>query len=131
MQPCQSWILPKKGPRIGEGTDTIALTGLTAGEKDLVIAVKDLAGNISEQLVIRIPDIKACHIRQPGIKARIRREWIPGHKAWFWRSVGSIDKLKNVQGTARDRVKNPSGAAGSAGGNGICSVGYWKKEKSD
>ena len=34
------------------------LKGLTEGEKDLVIVVKDSTGNVSDQLVIRIPDVK-------------------------------------------------------------------------
>nr|WP_294524379.1 hypothetical protein [uncultured Blautia sp.] len=32
----------KKGTQVGEGTDTITLTGLTTGEKDVVVAVKDM-----------------------------------------------------------------------------------------
>ena len=47
-----------KGTEIQSGTDTIMLKGLTEGEKDLVIVVKDSAGNVSEQLVIRIPNVK-------------------------------------------------------------------------
>ena len=106
------------------------LPGLpTRGEKDLVIAVKDLAGNISEQLVIRIPDIKAVTsgslASRPGYGGSKSQATKPGSGG-----DGSIDKLKNVQGTAGS-LKNPSGAAGSAGATGICSVGYWKKEKSD
>ena len=47
-----------KGTEIQSGTDTIMLTGLTEGEKDLVVVVKDGSGNVSKQLVIRIPDVK-------------------------------------------------------------------------
>ena len=47
-----------KGTEIQAGTDTIMLKGLTDGEKDLVIVVKDSTGNVSDQLVIRIPDVK-------------------------------------------------------------------------
>lgn len=47
-----------KGTEIQAGTDTIMLKGLTEGEKDLVIVVKDSTGNVSDQLVIRIPDVK-------------------------------------------------------------------------
>ena len=116
----------QKGTQVGEGTDTIALTGLTAGEKDLVIAVKDLAGNISEQLVIRIPDIKAATsgslASRPGYGGNKSQATKPGSGG-----DGSIDKLKNVQGTAGS-LKNPSGAAGSAGAMGSAQVAVGKKK---
>ena len=116
----------QKGTQVGEGTDTIALTGLTAGEKDLVIAVKDLAGNISEQLVIRIPDIKAATsgslASRPGYGGNKSQATKPGSGG-----DGSIDKLKNVQGTAGS-LKNPSGAAGSAGAMGSAQLATGKKK---
>ena len=46
-----------EGTEVLAGTNTITLTGLSAGEKDLVIVVKDAAGNVSDSLVMRIPDI--------------------------------------------------------------------------
>ena len=47
-----------KGTEVLAGTNTITLTGLSSGEKDLVIVVKDAAGNVSDSLVMGIPDIK-------------------------------------------------------------------------
>lgn len=51
-------ILPERERKFRQEPDTITLTGLTSGEKDLVVVVKDGSGNVSQQLVIRIPDIK-------------------------------------------------------------------------
>ncbi|WP_373215754.1 cadherin-like beta sandwich domain-containing protein [Ruminococcus sp. 5_1_39BFAA] len=50
--------LSGRGVDIMEGTTIISLDKLTAGEKDIHIAVRDSAGNVSEILSIRIPDIK-------------------------------------------------------------------------
>ena len=100
-----------KGTEIQAGTDTITLTGLTAGEKDLVVAVKDGSGNISKQLVIRIPDI-----RNPGNgnangngsgknNGVIHRPGSGGHKSEAVKpgsgsdGEGSKAKLKKVSGT--------------------------------
>ena len=98
-----------KGTEIQAGTDTITLTGLTAGEKDLVVAVKDGSGNISKQLVIRIPDI-----RNPGNgnangsgknNGVINRPGSGGHKSEAVKpgngsdGEGSKAKLKKVSGT--------------------------------
>ena len=48
----------KEGREFLAGTDTLTLNGLSEGAKDIIIVVKDDAGNVSNPLVIRIPDIK-------------------------------------------------------------------------
>ena len=47
-----------KGTEVLAGTNTITLTGLSSGEKDLVIVVKDAAGNVSDSLVNGDPGYK-------------------------------------------------------------------------
>lgn len=86
------------GSDILAGTNTITLTGLTAGEKDLVIVVKDTAGNVSDRLVIRIPDTKkkdpSQNIAQrPGYGGHKSEASLPGGN----NGEGSLDKLKTVQ----------------------------------
>ncbi len=48
----------KEGREVLKGSDTLTITGLSEGEKDVVIVVKDLAGNVCSPLVIRIPDVR-------------------------------------------------------------------------
>lgn len=49
-------ISKKNGVEVLEGTVTISLEGLTAGEKEVYVIMMDAAGNESETLVIGVPD---------------------------------------------------------------------------
>lgn len=86
------------GTEVSAGTNTISLTGLTSGEKDLVVVVKDIAGNVSDTLVMRIPDIKAgtttdlVHGSDHG--GNKSQATIPGQSG-----EGSLSNLKLVEGT--------------------------------
>lgn len=94
------------GEEVSAGTNTITLTGLTQGQKDLVIVVKDTAGNVSDRLVIRIPDIKkkgqtqrnngnGTNVAQrPGYGGNKSEAVLPGGRN---NGEGSLDKLKTVQ----------------------------------
>lgn len=94
------------GEEVSAGTNTITLTGLTQGQKDLVIVVKDTAGNVSDCLVIRIPDIKkkgqtqrnngnGTNVAQrPGYGGNKSEAVLPGGRN---NGEGSLDKLKTVQ----------------------------------
>ena len=46
----------KDGIKVQEGTNTLTVDGLTRGEKDVYLVAKDSSGNVSDVLVIRIPD---------------------------------------------------------------------------
>ena len=88
-----------EGTEVLAGTNTITLTGLSAGEKDLVIVVKDAAGNVSDSLVMRIPDIKSAgttgnlvHGSDHG--GNKSQATIPGQSG-----EGSLSNLKLVEGT--------------------------------
>ena len=107
-----------KGTVVQAGTDTIILTGLTRGEKDLVVVVKDGSGNVSRQLVIRIPDIKNAGSgtgNNSNNSSVIQRSGSGGHKSEAGRpdsgSEGNVSKvnLKKVNGTGsggQDGEKN-------------------------
>ncbi len=92
------------GTEVLAGTNTISLSGLSAGEKDIVIWVKDAAGNVSEPLVMRIPDIKnnsqsnLVHGSDHG--GNKSQATIPGKGG-----EGSLSNLKQVAGK-KDTVKN-------------------------
>ncbi len=92
-----------RGTEVQAGTNVITLTGLSAGEKDLVIVVKDIAGNISKRLVIRIPDIKKKDLtQQDNTNNTAQRPGYGGHKSEVSlpgqnNGEGSLDKLKTVQ----------------------------------
>ena len=97
-----------KGTEVQAGTDTITLTGLTSGEKDLVVVVKDGSGNVSQQLVIRIPDIKNAGSgtgNNGNNSSVIHRPGSGGHKSEAGRpgsgsdGNGSKANLKKVNGT--------------------------------
>ena len=97
-----------KGTEVQAGTDTITLTGLTSGEKDLVVVVKDGSGNVSQQLVIRIPDIKNAGSgtgNNGSNSSAIHRPGSGGHKSEAGRpgsgsdGNGSKANLKKVSGT--------------------------------
>ena len=97
-----------KGTEVQAGTDTITLTGLTNGEKDLVVVVKDGSGNVSQQLVIRIPDIKNAGSgtgNNDNNSSVIHRPGNGGHKSEAGRpgsgsdGNGSKANLKKVSGT--------------------------------
>ena len=88
-----------EGTEVLAGTNTITLTGLSAGEKDLVIVVKDAAGNVSDSLVMRIPDIKSAgttgnlvHGSDHG--GNKSQATIPGQSG-----EGSLSNLNLVEGT--------------------------------
>lgn len=88
-----------EGTEVLAGTNTITLTGLSSGEKDLVIVVKDAAGNVSDSLVMRIPDIKTAgtpgnlvHGSDHG--GNKSQATIPGQSG-----EGSLSNLKLVEGT--------------------------------
>ena len=88
-----------EGTEVLAGTNTISLSGLSAGEKDLVIVVKDAAGNVSDPLVMRIPDIKTAgttgnlvHGSDHG--GNKSQATIPGQSG-----EGSLSNLKLVEGT--------------------------------
>ena len=98
----------RKGTEVQVGTDTITLTGLTSGEKDLVVVVKDGSGNVSQQLVIRIPDIKNAGSgtgNNDNNSSVIHRPGNGGHKSEAGRpgsgsdGNGSKANLKKVSGT--------------------------------
>ena len=98
----------RKGTEVQAGTDTITLTGLTNGEKDLVVVVKDGSGNVSQQLVIRIPDIKNAGSgtgNNDNNSSVIHRPGNGGHKSEAGRpgsgsdGNGSKANLKKVSGT--------------------------------
>ena len=86
------------GTDILAGTNTISLTGLTEGEKDIVIVVKDEAGNVSSPLVIRIPDIRKndqmnlVHGSDHG--GNKSQAVLPGKGG-----EGSLSNLKQINGT--------------------------------
>ena len=88
-----------EGTEVLAGTNTITLTGLSSGEKDLVIVVKDAAGNVSDSLVMGIPDIKTAgtpgnlvHGSDHG--GNKSQATIPGQSG-----EGSLSNLKLVEGT--------------------------------
>ena len=88
-----------EGTEVLAGTNTITLTGLSSGEKDLVIVVKDAAGNVSDSLVMRIPDIKIAgtpgnlvHGSDHG--GNKSQAAIPGQSG-----QGSLSNLKLVEGS--------------------------------
>ena len=111
-----------KGTEVQAGTDTITLTGLTSGEKDLVVVVKDGSGNVSQQLVIRIPDIKNAGSgtgNNGSNSSAIHRPGSGGHKSEAGRpgsgsdGNGSKANLKKVSGTGSggqtgDKNETPS-----------------------
>ena len=108
-----------KGTEVQAGTDTITLTGLISGQKDVVIAVKDGSGNVSQQLVIRIPDIKNAGSgtgNNDNNSSVIHRPGSGGHKSEAGRpgsgsdGNGSKANLKKVSGTGS------SGQAGEKNG---------------
>ena len=88
-----------EGTEVLAGTNTITLTGLSSGEKDLVIVVKDAAGNVSDSLVMGIPDIKTAgtpgnlvHGSDHG--GNKSQATIPGQNG-----EGSLSNLKQVEGS--------------------------------
>mgnify|MGYP007087737958 FL=1 len=88
-----------EGTEVLAGTNTITLTGLSSGEKDLVIVVKDAAGNVSDSLVMGTPDIKTAgtpgnlvHGSDHG--GNKSQATIPGQNG-----EGSLSNLKQVEGS--------------------------------
>lgn len=138
-----------KGTEIQAGTDTVSLTGLTAGEKDLVIVVKDAAGNVSEPLVIRIPDVRKANgnsgstnggvLQRPGSGGHKSQAGIPGGGS---NGEGSKANLKMVSGSgsggsgakkdsASEKKKNSKGKGTKKGtGDSSGETGEQKKGKS-
>ena len=101
------------GTEILAGTNTIRLDGLTAGEKDLVIVVKDEAGNISEPLVMRIPDIKnnsmSNLVHGSDHSGNKSQATLPGTSG-----EGSLSNLKQVEGTKVNKNGSVSNAASTS-----------------
>ena len=104
----------KEGRDVQAGTDTITLNGLSEGAKDIVIVVKDDAGNISDPLVIRIPDIKKKNptkengdsgsvVQRPGYGGNKSEAVLPGKGN---NGEGSLANLKAVGGKGSSSGKS-------------------------
>jgi len=104
----------KEGREVLAGTDTLTLNGLSEGAKDIVIVVKDDAGNVSEPLVIRIPDIKKKNptkdngnsgsvVQRPGYGGNKSEATLPGKGN---NGEGSLANLKAVGGKGTSSGKN-------------------------
>lgn len=52
-------ISRKNGTEVLEGTVTISLSGLTKGEKEVYIVLRDAAGNDSKVLTLTVPDVRS------------------------------------------------------------------------
>ena len=98
----------KEGREVLAGTDTLTLNGLSEGAKDIIIVVKDDAGNVSNPLVIRIPDIKKKNptgsgnsgsvVQRPGYGGNKSEAGVPGKGN---NGEGSLTNLKTVGGKVR------------------------------
>lgn len=99
----------KEGREVMKGSDTLTLTGLSEGGKDVVIVVKDSAGNVSSPLVIRVPDVKKKNssasdggnsnsgqiAQRPGYGGNKSQAEIPGSGN---NGEGSLSNLKTIGG---------------------------------
>lgn len=103
-----------EGRDVLAGTDTLTLTGLSEGAKDIMIVVKDDAGNVSDPLVIRIPDIKKKNtttengnsntvVQRPGYGGNKSEAVLPGKGN---NGEGSLANLKKVGGKGMSSVKS-------------------------
>lgn len=103
----------KEGREVLAGTDTLTLNGLSEGAKDIIIVVKDDAGNVSNPLVIRIPDIKKKNptgsgnsgsvVQRPGYGGNKSEATLPGKGN---NGEGSLANLKTVGGKGTSSGKN-------------------------
>lgn len=108
----------KEGREVLKGSDTLTITGLSEGEKDVVIVVKDLAGNISSPMVIRIPDVRKKNngtagnggngnsgsiAQRPGYGGNKSEAGVPGKGN---NGEGSLTNLKTVGGKGTASGKN-------------------------
>ena len=108
----------KEGREVLKGSDTLTITGLSEGEKDVVIVVKDLAGNVSSPLVIRIPDVRKKNngtagnggngnsgsiAQRPGYGGNKSEAGVPGKGN---NGEGSLTNLKTVGGKGTASGKN-------------------------
>ena len=95
----------KEGREVQAGTDTLTINGLSEGAKDIIIVVKDDVGNVSDPLVIRIPDIKKKNptgsgnsgsvVQRPGYGGNKSEATLPGKGN---NGEGSLANLKTVGG---------------------------------
>ena len=110
----QSPDTSKEGREVLAGTDTLTLNGLSEGAKDIVIVVKDDAGNVSDPLVIRIPDIKKKNsakengnsgsvVQRPGYGGNKSEAVLPGKGN---NGEGSLANLKTVGGKGTSSGKS-------------------------
>ena len=93
-----------RGTEVQAGTDSILVTGLSKGEKDLIVVVKDASGNVSDPLVIRIPDLKNGMqiIHRPGSGGHKSYASMPGGKNDGLGSKSNLQKRKGIgSGTGR------------------------------
>lgn len=100
-----------KGTEVQAGTDTITLTGLTSGEKDLVVVVKDGSGNVSQQLVLRIPDIKKLGSgtgKDGNNSSVIHRPGSGGHKSEAGRPACGSDGNGSKANLKKSAVQVPA-----------------------
>lgn len=103
----------KEGREVLAGTDTLTLNGLSEGAKDIIIVVKDDAGNVSDSLVIRIPDIKKKNptgsgnsgsvVQRPGYGGNKSEATLPGKGN---NGEGSLANLKTVGGKGTSSGKS-------------------------
>lgn len=100
-----------KGTEVQAGTDIIILTGLTSVEKDLVVVVKDCSGNVSQQLVIRIPDIKNAGSgtgNNGNNSSVIQRSGSGGHKSEVGKPVSGSEGNGSKANLKRSMVQAPA-----------------------
>ena len=93
-----------EGTEVLAGTNTITLTGLSSGEKDLVIVVKDAAGNVSDSLVMRIPDIKIAGTTRE-IKASLKLQGEKQTSVFGNIKTADTQKIESPKWTERTRKK--------------------------
>lgn len=120
----------KEGREVLKGSDTLTITGLSEGEKDVVIVVKDLAGNVSSPLVIRIPDVRKKNNGTAGNGGSgnsgsiAQRPGYGGNKS----EAGVPGKGNNGEGSLAN-LKTVGGKGTSAGTNGSDSTEENKEKK--
>lgn len=103
----------KEGREVQAGTDTLTINGLSEGAKDIIIVVKDDVGNVSDPLVIRIPDIKKKNptgsgnsgsvVQRPGYGGNKSEATLPGKGN---NGEGSLANLKTVGGKGTSSGKS-------------------------
>ena len=115
----------KEGREVLAGTDTLTLNGLSEGAKDIIIVVKDDAGNVSNPLVIRIPDIKKKNPTGSGNSGSVvQRPGYGGNKS----EAGVPGKGNNGEGSLTN-LKTVGGKGTASGKNGLDSTDENKEKK--